>query len=464
MITKHEITAGHLGLGESTSLGTKAGPFLFFGSQTPLDLETGSLTRGFSDLPSEVRRRLVSGLLLVDIPAERALAQTWRVLQNLKELLSQEGSSLEDVVHLRVFLQEMTDRAAVEAVILDFMPEERPATTLVGATNVGADEEIAVQMDAIALAGDSGLRRENIGVPGLDELSFPFPVASRAGQFVFTTPLPGVDPETGQLVNRLAELGPEEKEVAPRPRDAREEALMAQDLTIFGHIRRILETQGASLDSIFHHNTWLRIPMKEFGALAKVRRNLFSQRQMVASATSFPMSGIRRGDALFEWEVQALIPPKGPNDLRKEARLLPHGLTGYNAPAQKVGPFVFTAGEVAIDTSVPRLVDSFAYLPKEVRLMSYGRVHPVTSIMAQAWYIYRLTKSYMEAHEVSMASVVHQTVYMTNAADYPAVERIATLFYGAKLPPTTLVPILGVSPYVQAQLEIEVIAAEDNGN
>ncbi|MFQ5879331.1 MAG: Rid family hydrolase [Dehalococcoidia bacterium] len=454
----HDIRVGNVGLGGSTSIGAGAGPFLFFGSQTPLDLETGRLVRGFNDLPAAARTQLASGILLVDIPAERALAQTWRLLQNLKDILSLQGSSLDSIVRMRIFLADMRDRAAVEQVILQFMPDERPATTIVCATNAGADDEIAVQVDAIALAAESRLRRESISVAALDRLAAPFPLASKAGQFVFTTPLPGVNPETGQPVNRLAELVPEDRELAPRPADARQEALMAQDLTIYSHLRRVLEAQGGSLESIIHHNTWLRIPMRQFGTLARVRSNLFSRRRVVAAATSFPMAGVRREEALFEWEVQALLPPRSPSDFRKEVHLEPHGLTRYNAPAVKAGPFLFTAGEVPIDTTIPRLLDSFADLPPPVRLFPYGRVHKVPPIMAQTWYIYHLLSSYLQAYRTSLAKVVHQTVYIVNPAAYPAVERIATLFYGAKLPPTTLVPILGASPYPNAEIEIEVIA------
>jgi hypothetical protein len=46
-----------------------------------------------------------------------------------------------------------------------------------------------------------------------------------------------------------------------------------------------------------------------------------------------------------------------------------------------------------------------------------------------------------------------------NPAEYPIVERMATLFFGSKLPPTTIVPIQGVSPFREALLEIEITAA-----
>ena len=60
-----------------------------------------------------------------------------------------------------------------------------------------------------------------------------------------------------------------------------------------------------------------------------------------------------------------------------------------------------------------------------------------------------------------MDDVVHQAVYMVHPAEVPARERMAALFCGAKLPPTTLVPVLGATPYREATLESEVVAVAD---
>ena len=135
-----------------------------------------------------------------------------------------------------------------------------------------------------------------------------------------------------------------------------------------------------------------------------------------------------------------------------------HPISGYNIAAVKAGPFVFTNGEVAVDTTVPTHIDDFSYLKDEGRFLPYGRVHEDKPIMAQAWFAYQLLKSYTEDNRSSMENVVHQTVYIVNPAEYPSLERIATLFYGSKLPPTSIVPILGCTPYEQAQFEIELIA------
>jgi len=458
MVIKEEIRVKNLSLGGSLAIGVKAGPFIFMGSQTPIDLETGMVVKSFRDIPGEARCQLATGMLVTDITEERILAQTWRIFQNVKDILVQAGSSLDNIVHQRIFLKDMRDKASVEKVILCFMPNERPATSVVGATSYGVNEDISVQVDIIALVGESGIKPENIRIPDLDQLASPYPLATKAGQYIFTTPLAGVDPETGRLVNCLAELSAEDRELAEHPYDAREEAIMAQHLTIFRHIRHILETQQTPLENIIHNNGWLRIPIREFGPLAKVRRKLFGQPGGGNACTSVPVSAIRRGDALFEYEAMALTPPKSVKEYRKEIMTGTHPLAGYHILAVKAGHLIFTLGEVAIDTAVPTHISDFSYLRDEGRFLPYGRIHEDKPIMAQAWYIYRLLQSHVEASRSSMENVVHQTVYMSNPSDYPALERIATLFYGVKLPPTSLVPVLGASPFEEATLEIEVVA------
>ncbi len=459
MITKTEIKVKNLNLGGSVSIGMRAGPFIFLGSQTPMDLETGRLVRRFRDIPEDARRQFATGLTHLDVPEERILVQTWRIYQNLKDILAENGSSLDNIVHQRIFLRDMRDTASVEKVILHFMPDERPATTIVGATNPGASEDIAVQVDIIALANQEGIKRENVSISDLDPLAAPYPLATKAGQFIFTTPLAGIDPETGRLVNRLEELRPEERELAERPYNAKEEAIIAQQLILLlRHVPRILEALGADITSILHQNTWLRFPMQEFGPMGKVRGKVFNQPGAPSAMTALPMSGTRREDALFEWELVALALPKTPEEYHKEILMDIHPLAGYYLPAVKAGPFVFTSGEVPIDNAIPMHIDDSSCLEDEGRFLPYGRVHAEKPIMAQAWYVYQRLKSYVEANHSSMENVVHQSVYMVNPADYPALERIATLFYGSKLPPTSLVPIVSTSPFREATLEIEVVA------
>ena len=108
------------------SQAVKTGNLIFCAGQIPLDPTTGELVAG-------------------DVTA-----QTERVLQNVKAVLAAAGSSLERVVKTTVFLQDMGDFAAMNAVYARHFPEKPPARSAVqvAALPKGALVEIEVVAEA----------------------------------------------------------------------------------------------------------------------------------------------------------------------------------------------------------------------------------------------------------------------------------------------------------------------------
>jgi len=78
---------------------------------------------------------------------------------------------------------------------------------------------------------------------------------------------------------------------------------------------------------------------------------------------------------------------------------------------------------------------------------------------SRTWFVMRTLEAYLASFGASFAQVVHQTVFIKEPRLFPVLERIASLFYGCELPPTTIVPIAGTTPLPGAELEIEVIAS-----
>ncbi|HWG20935.1 MAG TPA: RidA family protein [Terracidiphilus sp.] len=109
------------------SQGIRAGNLLFTAGQGPLDPATGKVVPG--------------GI------AE----QTTRVMENLKAILEAGGSSLEKAVKASVFLKDMNDFAAMNAVYAKYLAPEGvtpPARTTVQAARLPGD--ILVEIDVIA--------------------------------------------------------------------------------------------------------------------------------------------------------------------------------------------------------------------------------------------------------------------------------------------------------------------------
>ncbi len=75
--------------------------------------------------------------------------QTRQVLSNLRAVLEAAGSSLGHVVKNTVFLRDMNDFAAMNAVYAEFFPDAPPARSTVQVARLPRD--VAVEIEAVAL-------------------------------------------------------------------------------------------------------------------------------------------------------------------------------------------------------------------------------------------------------------------------------------------------------------------------
>jgi len=109
------------------SQGTSSQGFLFLSGQIPLDPATGKLVEG-------------------DIAA-----QTERVLENLKAVLENGGSSLRQVVKTTVYLKDMNEFARMNEEYARYFSENPPARATVEVARLPRD--VRVEIDCIAAVG-----------------------------------------------------------------------------------------------------------------------------------------------------------------------------------------------------------------------------------------------------------------------------------------------------------------------
>ena len=106
------------------SQGIIANGFVYTAGQIPLDPASGQLIEG-------------------DVAA-----QTRRVMQSLQAILESAGASLQSVVKTTVFLQDMNDFTAMNAVYAEFFGDHKPARSTVQAGRLPRD--VKVEIDAVA--------------------------------------------------------------------------------------------------------------------------------------------------------------------------------------------------------------------------------------------------------------------------------------------------------------------------
>ena len=112
------------------SQAVRAGNLFFVSGQIPLDPATGKLVDDTS-----------------------IVSQTRRALLNLEGILAAAGASTADVVRTTVFLKDLKDFAAMNAVYAEFFRSCPPARSTVEVSRLPAD--VSIEIDCIAISKDA---------------------------------------------------------------------------------------------------------------------------------------------------------------------------------------------------------------------------------------------------------------------------------------------------------------------
>ena len=122
-----------------TSQAMRAGGFVFTAGVMPLDAETLSL------------------------PPGGVGPETHRAMCNLCALLAAAGSSLDQLVHVTIYLRDWADFAEMNAVYISFLNPPYPSRACVEVSHIGDDA--ALEIVAIALAEGERGRNESHSLP-----------------------------------------------------------------------------------------------------------------------------------------------------------------------------------------------------------------------------------------------------------------------------------------------------------
>ena len=88
-----------------------------------------------------------------DMVGPDVASQTRQILQSFKTMLASVNSDLDHVVHINIFLREMSDFAAMNAAYVEVMGSHRPARTVIGVREL-PKPEVLLTMNLTAVTKD----------------------------------------------------------------------------------------------------------------------------------------------------------------------------------------------------------------------------------------------------------------------------------------------------------------------
>jgi 2-iminobutanoate/2-iminopropanoate deaminase len=278
-----------------------------------------------------------------------------------------------------------------------------------------------------------------------------WPVAVRAGQFLFLSGQVPIDRVSGRLVAGYGDLPPQGRWPASGSLlvDALEEPMAAQVWWLYDRIGRTLEQLGSSAPAILLLSGWVS-DFRQWPVMNRIRAGTFGPDRYPA-CTTFQVPWVGADGAVAAFETLALA--DGP--LRKEP-LGSSRQVGAYLPGSKVGSLLFLAGEVPADPERGLIVRGYADLDADGRALATGQIGAdgwEGRIRAQAWFVYQRIARLLADSGSSLQRVVKQNVYLRDPRDYPAFEGISRQVFGDALPATSVVT---VDEYGHRDFDVEV--------
>ncbi len=304
------------------------------------------------------------------------------------------------------------------------------------------------------------MKREAVVCDGVASTFPPYPVAIKAAGLVFLSGL-----RAGSAAQTFAGI-PDAGRVKQQGyslADFDEGMVTAESWWAHDNLERVLKAAGSSGDQILRQHIWQR-DKRFFPCYETVRKHWQPSPAPSSGLGVKSLTGAAHG--WIGMDAIAVCP-----DVKSDftARTVVAAVDYQTLPsashysqAVKSGPFLFTAGHIAIKTNEPGkpLVNSFDDIPPEGRFLATGRSHPDSRdgpIAAQTWYIIRELQRTLEDKGFSLRDVVLATVYLADLRDFATFHRVHEHFFKDN-PPALCVSGFDEVGHRGCRIEIELTA------
>ena len=344
--------------------------------------------------------------------------QARHCLETLKSTLEELGSSLDRVLKVDVHLVDAADFYEFKRVWREFFPVDPPARTTVEVGPHLVFPGARLNLDAVALAGDSKLRRQILSDPlGPDPLEAEWAApAVRAGNLVFCSGFTASNFKTGLAVGKLPQY----------PNYGNDAEMQAE--YVFANLERVMREGGTSLE----HAVESQLYEPSLLTFHDVDRVWIRYMPVPPPRSSMGMTGLIVPGACFVANLTVLVPDA--KHVKQASREGIHWHPSRKAnfsPTIKAGPWRFFAGQFA---SPDFLV---------IQGAPSGLPHHFSDIEIQTRFTMNLLTEQLEANDTDWDHCHHVRVFLLNPdRDYRGFLRV----WRELFPDVTKAPALCVIP------------------
>jgi 2-iminobutanoate/2-iminopropanoate deaminase len=141
----------------------RAGDFVFVSGVVGVDPARKAIVQSYEELPAQALESLrglgyVTGQMSVDIYEAPAVAQSWLVLERIRELAVEHGGTMNDVVKLVQYFRDLRHYPFYNRVRGLFYPGEPPVSTVVEVSRLMPGDAAVIEVEATIYLPQSSSR------------------------------------------------------------------------------------------------------------------------------------------------------------------------------------------------------------------------------------------------------------------------------------------------------------------
>ena len=131
----------------------RAGDFLFVSGVVAVDPARKAIVQGYEELPAHAREQLRTlgydtGQMTVDLYEAPAVAQSWFVLERIRQIASEHGAGMEDAVKLVQYFRDLRHYPFYNRVRGLFYGAHPPASTVVEVARFMPSDSALIEVEA----------------------------------------------------------------------------------------------------------------------------------------------------------------------------------------------------------------------------------------------------------------------------------------------------------------------------